>query len=86
MTAAASGASTRQRSRFELCDHHAHWQSKGRYRLAEIFCEGGPAVGVPCAPTMCALRPGRDFFNESVTDEMAAQWVREWSVNTSAPE
>ncbi|ORW08476.1 MULTISPECIES: hypothetical protein [Mycolicibacter] len=72
----------RQRTRFELCDVHRGWDSDGRYRLAEIFCEGGPASGPPCSPQPCRAFPGTDFFNSSVTDDDAAEWVRNWAVNT----
>lgn len=72
---------TRKHTRFELCQTHSGLGSSGRYRLAEIFCEGGPGSGPACAPRLCRIWPGRDLFAETATDEVAAEWVRTWEVN-----
>lgn len=71
----------RKQTHFELCDAHSHWQSEGRRRLAEMFCEGGPGSGGSCATQPCQIRPGTDLFCADVTDDVAAGWVRDWSVN-----
>lgn len=76
-----STAPMRKHTRFDLCQTHSGLGSAGRYRLAEIFCEGGPGSGPPCTPRLCRVWPGRDLFAETATDEVAAEWVRTWDVN-----
>lgn len=71
----------RQTTTFKLCDTHTHWNGQGRRRLAEMFCEGGPGSGGPCSPQLCIALPGTDLFNADVSDDLAAQWVRQWAVN-----
>ncbi|MEB3023028.1 MULTISPECIES: hypothetical protein [Mycolicibacter] len=71
----------RKKTRFELCDAHAHLESAGRSRLAEFFCEGGPGSGQGCSPILCRVLPGTDLFGASVTDDVAAQWVLNWKGN-----
>lgn len=73
---------SRHQTRFELCDTHVNWNSEGRKRLAEVFCEGGPGSGGPCVPQPCRIFPGTDLFNGTLTDEEAAGWVAGWAVNT----
>jgi hypothetical protein len=73
---------SRKQTRFLLCEQHSAWQSEGRRRLAEMFCEGGPGAGGPCSPQLCQVWPGTDLFSSSVTDDIAADWVRDWAVNT----
>jgi hypothetical protein len=75
----------RTTTRFELCQTHSAGFGD-RERTAEFFCEGGPAVGKPCAPTLCRVWPGSDLFGPSATDESAADWVRNWSVNAVIPD
>ncbi len=66
---------------FELCSVHKNLALEGRHRLAEVFCEGGPGYGSPCSPQLCHVRPGTDLFAATTTDDIAAQWVRDWAVN-----
>lgn len=71
----------RKQTQFSLCDTHSRWQTEGRRRLAEMFCEGGPGSGDSCSPQLCQVRPGTDLFCADVTDDIAASWVRAWAVN-----
>ena len=75
---------SRKQTRFKLCEVHAGWHRGSRQRLAEMFCEGGPGQGAPCSPQLCQVWPGRDLFAESATDEVAAQWVSDWTVNRAS--
>ncbi len=73
----------RKKTVFDLCPAHEGWTTQyGRYRTAEIVCEGGPAYGPPCSPRLCRVLPGSDLFAVSATDAVAADWVRTWGVNT----
>ncbi|WP_157680268.1 hypothetical protein [Mycobacterium dioxanotrophicus] len=69
----------RKKTVFDLCESHA--SLGGGRRTAEIVCEGGPAYGSPCTPRPCRILPGSDDFAESATDEVAAEWVRDWAIN-----
>lgn len=69
----------RKRTVFDLCETHANLG--GGRRTAEIMCEGGPAGGGPCAPRLCRVLPGTDFYSESVTDEEFTELIRAWAVN-----
>lgn len=73
----------RKQTRFELCETHANWGAGGRQRLAEMFCEGGPGSGGSCSPRLCRVWPGTDLFAETATDEVAAEWVSAWAVNSN---
>ena len=68
----------RKRTVFDFCDAHDFGGGKS---AAKIVCEGGPAYGTPCTPQPCRVLPGSDFFGESATDEVAADWVRDWACN-----
>lgn len=69
----------RQKTVFDLCSIHEHFG--GGRRTAELVCEGGPAYGGACAPRLCRVLPGRDFYAEGCTDEAFAQMVSDWAVN-----
>lgn len=75
----------RAKTVFDLCTAHTDWtKTYGRYRTAEIVCEGGPAYGAACSPRPCRILPGSDLFAGSATDAVAAEWVRDWTVNRAA--
>jgi hypothetical protein len=68
---------SRKISKFHVCDHHAGlFAGVGRYRMAEVFVEGGPAGAAPCDQAdPCRLWPGTDIFCASICDsEMALDW------------
>jgi hypothetical protein len=72
----------RKHTTFTLCAYHAdYFAGIGRYRLAEVFCEGGPAQGRSCTGKRCRVRPGSDIFGATATDDVADSWVRDWAVN-----
>ena len=68
----------RKRTVFDYCDAHDFGGGKG---AAEIVCEGGPAFGAPCAPRLCRILPGSDYYAEGCTDEEFAVLVADWAVN-----
>ena len=73
----------RKHTRFDICDAHTFLRTwGGRHRLAEVFCEGGPAAADRCTPgTPCRIWPGTDMFEPSVcTSE--ADWPANWRANT----
>ena len=72
----------RKRTVFRLCS--AHKPYGGGRRTAEMFCEGGPGNGQPCAGDYCGILPGSDFFAADTTDAIAATWAPNWSVNLPA--
>lgn len=65
---------------FDLCETHS--SLGGGRRTAEMICEGGPAHGAACAPRLCRVLPGTDFYTEGCTDEDFADLVAKWAVNT----
>lgn len=71
----------RKRTVFHLCPTHKSYG--GGRQTAEMFCEGGPASGPPCAESYCRILPGSDFFATDTTDAIAATWAPNWSVNMS---
>lgn len=72
----------RKQTKFHLCTTHAHLSTAGRQRLAELFCEGGPAFGKACDELKpCRVRPGSDLFAPSATDDVADAWVNDWAIN-----
>ena len=57
----------RKVTKFTTCEAHT-FAGMGRGRLAEMFCEGGPAFGGPCAGAGCSFSPGLDLFEPSICD------------------
>jgi hypothetical protein len=53
----------RKTTKFTICaSHRAMLAGAGRSRVAEIFCEGGPAQARPCTAPGCRVAPGVDLY------------------------
>lgn len=79
---------TRKTTVFETCEQHGWLKHETRDRMAETFCEGGPAQGRPCTGNGCRIRPGTDLFCPELCDQRgwyptdAGPFV--WGVNVGA--
>lgn len=69
----------RKRTNFQLCENHKSW-GKGR-NAAEMVVEGGPGIGEPCAPKMCRVLPGEDYYIPTCTDREFEELIENWAVN-----
>ena len=78
----------RKHTKFTICAGHSSWfAGLGRYRMAEVFAEGGPGTGEGCTgrpDQVCHIAPGTDLFFESLCHDKWNTYPDspfEWAVN-----